>query len=116
MQALADDLNTPVALAAMHQLANELQKADGSNEVTTRRRALLAGAWLLGLLTQEPEAYFKGNAGEGLSDADIDRLVQERTDARADGAYGRADEIRDELANLGIELEDTREGTRWRRK
>jgi cysteinyl-tRNA synthetase len=115
VEALADDLNTPEALAAMHQLAAELQKADGSNEITSKRRALLAGAWLLGLLTSDPETHFKGVASDGLTDDEIQALIEARNDARTAKDFARADAIRDELAAKGIELEDLREGTRWRR-
>ena len=115
VEALADDLNTPEALAAMHQLAAELQKGSGSNETTSGRRALLAGGWLLGLLTRDPEDHFKGTAGDGLTDSAIDGLIEERNAARANKDFARADEIREQLVTDGIELEDLREGTRWRR-
>lgn len=114
-EALADDLNSPAALAAMHQLASELQRSTGDNEVTSKRRALLAGGWLLGLLTKDPEEHFKGVAADGLTDGEIDALIEERTRARDAKDFSRADEIRDQLIGQGIELEDLRDGTRWRR-
>jgi cysteinyl-tRNA synthetase len=52
---------------------------------------------------------------DGLSDQEIDDLIAERNQARADKNFQRGDEIRDQLADAGIELEDLREGTRWRR-
>lgn len=117
MQALCDDLNTPGALAALHGLASDLQarKDTPSAERDALREQLLAGAWWLGLLHRDPERWFRGASTEGLSDEEIDARIDARNQARKDGDYARADEIRDELADLGIELEDTREGTRWRR-
>lgn len=114
--ALCDDLNSPEALAALHQLANELQRQTAQNKVDNARRELQAGAWLLGLLQQDAEQYFRGSqASGGLSDADIDALVLQRDEARAAKEFAKADAIRGQLADLGVDLEDLREGTRWRR-
>ena len=109
---LCDDINTPKAQSALHEFAAQLQRGD-SNEA---RDKLLAGAWLLGLLHQDPEAYFKGTSGLEVSADEIDALINGRNEARAAQDYAKADEIRDQLTDLGIELEDTREGTRWRRR
>ena len=77
---------------------------------------LLAGGRLLGLLNQEPETYFKqGSTEASLSEDEIENLIQERHAARAEKNFQRADEIREELSNLGVELEDLRGETRWRR-
>ena len=117
VNALCDDLNTPEALAAMHALANDLQTANSQEDVDQARAALQAGGFLLGLLIEPPDAYFKRarGAASDLSDADIDGLIEERNQARRDKDFARADEIRDQLSAQGIELEDLREGTRWRR-
>jgi len=114
--ALLDDLNTPGALAAMHELAADLQKADKPGEVATARAALLAGGWLLGILVGDAEAHFTAGGSDTLSNSAIDNLIEERNAARAGKDFARADEIRDQLADAGIELEDLREGTRWRRR
>ena len=117
--ALTDDLNTPLALAGLHELANQLRRATTEQEIDQARRQLLTGGWLLGLLYEDPELYFKGTthpATDAISDAAIDAKIQARQDARKNGDYQRADELRDELAAAGIELEDSREGTRWRRQ
>jgi cysteinyl-tRNA synthetase len=73
---------------------------------------LVAGAWLLGLLTETPEAHFK--AGTSVDAAHIEERIAARNAARAARDFRQADEIRDELLAQGIELEDTRDGTRWR--
>ena len=116
--ALADDLNTPEALAALHAIASAMNRSADEAERRSLRTDLLAGGWLLGILNTDPETHFKGVAGhaeDGLDDARIDALIEERQRARTSRDFARADEIRDELERAGIELEDTREGTRWKR-
>ena len=109
-----DDLNTPVALAALHELATKANKA-APQTASAARNALLAGGWLLGLLQEDPETYFQGADTADADSAAIDALIAERNAARKARNFQRADAIRDELAAQGIELEDLREGTRWRR-
>ena len=112
---LLDDLNSPIALASMHELAATLQKATSKSEIQTAKNALLAGGWILGLLNQDPEQYFKDGRVGLLSEAEIDTLIIERSDSRKNKNFNRADEIRDILSNQGVELEDLRGETRWRR-
>ena len=118
VNALCDDLNTPKALAAMHELAAGMRRTTDETAKAAIRRQLLAGGWLLGLLDQTPEDYFtQGQPGDSdapTADA-IEALIAQRKAARADGDYAGADRIRDELLAAGIELEDSREGTRWRK-
>ena len=118
VNALCDDLNTPKALAAMHELAADMRRTTDETAKAAIRRQLLAGGWLLGLLYQTAEDYFtQGQPGDSdapTADA-IEALIAQRKAARADGDYAGADRIRDELLTAGIELEDSREGTRWRK-
>lgn len=118
VEALADDINTPQALAALHELANRLRNATSTEAIAHARAQLLAGGWLLGLLHEDPEHYFtaiKTTQESSIDNDEIDAKIQARKDARQQGNYQLADDIRDELAAAGIELEDSREGTRWRR-
>jgi cysteinyl-tRNA synthetase len=110
--ALADDLNTPQALAAMHQLASAIHRTSEHSEKIDLAQRLLAGGWLLGILTESAREHF--TAGRDIDAAEIERLIEERNAARQGKDFARADEIRDELTALGIELEDTRDGTRWK--
>ena len=99
----------------MHELAADLQKAQSAKEIAATRSALLGGGWLLGLLSEDAERHFTGSGSSSMSNAEIDALIDERNAARANKDFARADAIRDQLAAAGIELEDLRDGTRWRR-
>jgi cysteinyl-tRNA synthetase len=68
---------------------------------------------VLGVL--DPEPWRRDAAADGLTDAEIDQLVEERQTARAEKNWPEADRIRDELAAAGIVLEDTPSGARWKR-
>jgi cysteinyl-tRNA synthetase len=110
---LCDDLNTPQALAEISQLADAARRATGAARGPAKA-ALLGGAALLGLLQQEPEAWFRqGNAGETIDAAAIEALLEERRAARAAKDFARSDAIRDQLKSLGIAIEDGAQGTRW---
>ena len=118
VDALSDDLNTPKALAGLHELANQLRRATDTEAKNAAVKRLLAGGSLLGLLIQTPDTYFTQGQPSGASSmtADaIEALIEQRKAARASGDYAGADRIRDDLLASGIELEDSREGTRWRK-
>lgn len=113
MAALEDDLNTPAALAVLFEHARLLNKA---GSVTDRNR--LAGqlsdaARLLGLLASQPENWF-GRQVLGIKHEDIERLVQERAEAKQARDYAAADRIRERLRGYGVAVEDSPDGVRWR--
>ena len=106
IDALMDDLNTPKAIAALEALA----KPETAGE-------LLAGAQFLGLLQQTPDEWFRGAGKAGaVTDAEIDALIIERVKARESKNFERADEIRAMLERQGVILEDSPDGTTWRRE
>ena len=116
LEALEDDLNTPRALAELFGLVRQLNSASDPAVRTGLARDLRAGGWLLGLLQDDPEAWFTGDRTAGdPGDEWIDARVRERQAMRRARNFAEADRIRDELAELGILIEDSAEGPRWRR-
>jgi cysteinyl-tRNA synthetase len=113
--ALSDDLNTSKAIAALYALATDANKASDAAERARLKGALLAGGELLGLLTHDPAAWFKGDENE--DEIKIERLVTARSTARREGDFSEADRLRDELlAEQGVILEDRPDGTTdWKR-
>jgi len=112
-EAMDDDFNTPEAVAALFDLANEVNRAH--SEALARQLRALGG--LLGLLGRESEQFLHAGGellGE-ISDAQIAALITERNEARRTKNFLRADAIRDELLHKGVALEDGPQGTTWRR-
>lgn len=112
MKALLDDINTPLAISELYQWAKLLGR-DSHADKSQAKSMLLAAAHMLGLLQADPDAWFQGG---GDDDMDIDALVAERNAAKREKNFARADEIRAQLLAKGIVLEDSREGTKWRRE
>ena len=116
LAALADDLNTPLAVAELHEVATALHKAKDTGEKRTLAGTLRAGGTLLGLLEGDAESWFKGeSAAGGLSAPEIEKLIEARTAARKAKNFAESDRIRDDLAAQGIVLEDGPAGTTWKR-
>ena len=110
--ALLDDMNVPVALARMHDLATLINKSDDGAEKKRVASVLKSSGYVLGILQQDPEAWFQGSTDDA---AEIDALIEQRIDARRAKNFAESDRIRDELAARGIVLEDSASGTTWRR-
>ena len=131
LAALQDDLNTPKAIARLHELAKKANKAKDQDKHEIQA-VLKASAALMGLLQDEPTAWFQGGTqdkyvdsdnqnnkdnapGSFLSNADIESLIQERQTARHQKDFQKSDAIRDQLLEQGILLEDSADGTTWKR-
>jgi len=100
-----EDFNTPVALAVMFELANELNRTRSPGTAALLRH--LGG--VLGVLQQVPQVYMQG----GLDATAIEAAIASRNAAKAAKNYAEADRIRKELAAQGIELKDGPQGTTW---
>ena len=114
-KALLDDINTPVAISELYRLAKAANQAQGAEQQSLM--AELAGlADILGLLQQDPEQWFTVARGDDqLTTEQIEEQIQARQQAKQDRDFAKADQIRQQLLDAGVILEDSREGTQWRR-
>ncbi|VFP79795.1 cysteine--tRNA ligase [Candidatus Erwinia haradaeae] len=119
-EAMNDDFNTPIACSILFELAREINRKKEKNPTIANNLAarlrLLGG--LLGLLEQDPEKFFKGNDqyNKNYSVSHIEKLIQIRNNARKEKDWKKADLARYYLDTIGVLLEDTIDGTRWRNK
>ncbi|WP_163557329.1 cysteine--tRNA ligase [Halomonas sp. NO4] len=114
--AMDDDFNTPEALSVLFDLARELNRAkqEEPQQAPALAFELKRLGDVLGLLDQEPAYFLKGGeVALPLPEAEIEAKIAARAEAKKARDFAAADAIRDELAALGIQLKDSREGTRW---
>jgi cysteinyl-tRNA synthetase len=111
--ALADDINTPQAFAVIFELVREVNRLKTSDTKLANAYAKLLHelCGVLGIAQQDPEAYFQA----GIDVARIEALIEKRQVARAAKDWASSDQIRDELTTLGISLEDTPQGVKWKK-
>ncbi len=118
-KAMDDDFNTPIAISVLFDMSHEVNRLKPTDP---QQASVVAGqlkklAELLGLLETDAQQFLQGNTAEGgLSDDDINSLIEQRATAKADKNWPACDRIRDVLDAEDVLLEDTAEGTRWRRK
>jgi cysteinyl-tRNA synthetase len=136
VDALEDDLNTPLAVAYLHEMTRDLNSESDDSRRAQFKANLLYGGWLLGLLEFDPAEWLKGRkrpiihghghliaqpssvTGSGdvrSDDAAIDDLIEKRNAARKAKDFKEADRIRDDLKSKGVILEDGPKGTTWKR-
>ncbi len=112
IEALADDLNTPLALSYLHETLGNLNKAETEEERSKYKSELLANAYMLGLLYNDAESWFKGTDEDT---SEIEGLIAKRAEAKKNKDWAAADAIREELKAKGVVLEDSAQGTTWKR-
>jgi cysteinyl-tRNA synthetase len=106
--ALTDDLNTPLAIRNL-----QLKRGDGVDTITNWKSLKKTGA-LMGILQSDPEEWLGYKSSE-TDNSKVELLLSERNQAKQSKNFARADEIRNELTALGIIIEDTPQGTIWRK-
>src|SRR4029078_7922071 len=107
-----DDFNTSIALAAVHNLSREVNSELARKQVRAdNQHDLLALIYRMDTVLN-----IFGEQQREMLDSEVQSMIDERQEARRRRDFGRADEIRDELANPRIILEDTKDGVRWKRK
>lgn len=124
LEAMCDDMNSPKAIAVLFELARKLNRSEpGSSEAANLYGTMIELGSILGLLNDTGEQWFKTPRIRGpeedsgnLSDEEIDRLIEQRKQARKEKNWDLADKIRDQLNDASIILEDRDGKTIWRRK
>ena len=114
MESLLDDLNTPKVLAKLNTLSNTLSSAN-SEEKRNIKNNLIAVGKILGVMQEDPNIWLGYNQTANPEKEGIERLINQRNEARRNKDFKLADQIRDKLKSKGIEIEDTKKGTIWRK-
>jgi len=111
IDAMDDDFNTPLALAALYELVKAINTARDNGakdeQLKIAQATLHELTGVFGLRLQE-------KTGSSDAEAQVNALIAERTEARKQKQWARSDEIRDQLKELGVTIEDSKEGTMWR--
>lgn len=118
VESMDDDFNTRDALAAMYDLVRDMNTCAKTDPAQATKLAaeLKALGGVFGIFTVEPKTFLQGIASDGPDAEQIETLIAERVAAKKNRDFARADQIRDDLAAQGVVLEDSREGTTWRRE
>ena len=112
---MLDDLNTPVVLSELHRLAKIINTS--KEEANSHIQAELMGlADMVGLLKSHPDKWFTEiKSSTDIDERTIKTIIEKRNDAKKAKNFELADDLRDQLLEEGVILEDSRDGTKWRR-
>ena len=114
MESFLDDLNTPKVIAKLNEETNSVSLASDSKKADIKKNLLSAGK-ILGILENNPENWLGYNQNSAENSKEIERLINDRNEARRNKNFSLADTIRETLKEKGIEIEDTDKGTIWRK-
>ena len=115
LSALCDDLNTSKAIASMNEISKKLSLADECDKKELKTQ-LIGSGYVLGILQKKPDEWLGLNKANANVDKNlIEDLVSKRNIARNEKNFKKADQFRNTLNKMGIEIEDTPEGTVWRK-
>ena len=113
---LMDDLNTPGFIANINVLIKDYSSSPEKQKGTLKSKLILLGS-LMGILQEDPKSWFEINqSNKDFNKEEIDNLISERNEAKINKDYAKADMIRDELMEQGIEIMDSSSGTSWKVK
>ena len=114
MDSFLDDLNTPKVIANINEEVNKLSSASNDEKVKIKSNLLSTGK-ILGILENDPREWLGYSQQNIENSEEIERLINERNEARRNKNFNLADTIRDTLKEKGIEIEDKDKGTVWRK-
>ena len=113
-RAMDDDLNTSLAISSLMESVTHANTAVSLEEQARAKSELLGGGVELGILQHSPSDWFAEHPGQTLDTDHIETLIAERNIARAEKNWSRADKIREELEAIGVQIQDSLDGTEWR--
>ncbi|MBR1735046.1 MAG: cysteine--tRNA ligase [Alphaproteobacteria bacterium] len=113
LDALCNNINTPLAITYLHELADKIYKAEDNTEIRRLCGALKKEANYLGLLNKNAYDWFN-KQNSSVSSEKIEHMIAERAKAKAEKDFQKADQIRKKLHEMGIKIEDTKSGTVWK--
>ena len=113
INSMNDDLNTPEALSTLFGLAKLINSSQNIQEQSMYSSTMKELGKVMGLLNDSPDAFLQ--YGANLTDEEINRKIEERNQARDDKDFQKADQIRDDLVAQGILLDDSSDGTTWKK-
>jgi cysteinyl-tRNA synthetase len=114
LQALKDDLNTPAAFAELHKLAKQANSEKDLASRSILKKQILAAGNMLGILQQDPNEWFQGVSN--IDEKEVQFLLDTRAQAKQDKNFDLADEIRDKVTAMGVQIQDHPDGSSsWRK-
>lgn len=118
LAAMDNDFATPEAQSVLFEMAHEINRVRDGDKITAASLAaeLISLAAMLGLLQRSADEFLQAGASDGVSADEIDAMIAQRNQARANKDFAKADQIRQTLTGMGIVLEDGPTGTIWRRE